>query len=105
MVVHHSEIHGLFHGWNAKTAFLWQDLRAIAVLLLATSLFTTYVLSAQTIDGAAHRIQSLIQNGDFETARKAVAEAIKAAPNNASLYNLQGVVLVWSEAHTPESPS
>jgi Flp pilus assembly protein TadD len=93
MVVEQVEIYGLLHGWDAWTALLWRRLRHLGLLLLATNLFTTCALSAQTTDDAARRIQGLIQEGDLGAARKEVEEAIKAAPKNASLYNLQGVLL------------
>jgi tetratricopeptide (TPR) repeat protein len=94
MGVQYVEIRGLLHVWEALSAFVWPKLRLVTVLLFATNWFATYLLFAQTTDEAARRIQGLIQKGDLETARKDVVEAIKAAPKNASLYNLQGVVLV-----------
>jgi Flp pilus assembly protein TadD len=94
MAVEHVENRGLPPGWEGLRDFRRQKLRPLAVLLLATNLFTTYARSAQSSDAGARRIQGLIQKGDLETARKEVAEAIKAAPNDSSLYNLQGVILV-----------
>ena len=59
--------------------------------LLGTFFITTCALSAQTAAETARRIQALIQRGDLTSARGQLAEAIKATPNDASLYNLQGV--------------
>ncbi len=53
----------------------------------------TAAVCAQTPDEAAHRIQGLIGRGDFATARKDLPSAIRAAPKEAALYSLQGIVL------------
>ena len=50
--------------------------------------------AAQSAEDSARQIQALIQAGNLGAAREELARAIRANSKNASLYNLQGVVLV-----------
>ncbi len=65
----------------------------MSVWLVTVYLVTACAVSAQKSDETVSRIQGLVQKGKLDTAREEVAKAIKSAPNDASLYNLQGVVL------------
>ena len=80
-----------------RSAFLRYFLRRgrwhFPARLIVTIFVTVRALSVQTPDETVRRIQALIQKGDLATAREELTKAIKAAPRDASLYNLQGVVL------------
>ena len=90
----HRKISGLVRDGGSVGSSQRRELLAFAGSFLMVLLLAVPAQSGQTNDDAGRRIQALLHAGDLEAARKELEADIKAAPKDADLYNLQGVVLV-----------